>query len=100
MTSPAAPIRPAAAPAVRLVKQFGPLLFLFALMLVFAVTNEAFLTQLNTWKFVSLGQAPQLLDYEGAGTIVQASADGIEMRIGYYGNLVCEAPGHNVNVLV
>lgn len=31
----------------RLLKQFGPLLFLFALMLVFAVTNEAFLTQLN-----------------------------------------------------
>ena len=32
---------------MRLLKQFGPLLFLFALMLVFAVTNEAFLTQLN-----------------------------------------------------
>lgn len=47
MTSPAAPIRPTAAPAFRLLKQFGPLLFLFALMLVFAVTNEAFLTQLN-----------------------------------------------------
>jgi inositol transport system permease protein len=32
---------------IRLLKQFGPLLFLFALMLVFALTNEAFLTQLN-----------------------------------------------------
>ena len=32
---------------VRLVKQFGPLLFLLALMLAFAVTNDSFLTQLN-----------------------------------------------------
>jgi hypothetical protein len=63
-------------------------------------TNRAFLTQLNTWKFISLGPVPMLLDYDGAGTIVQYNADGIEMRVGYYGNLVCEAPGHNVNVLV
>ena len=32
---------------LRVVKQFGPLLFLFALMMVFAITNENFLTQLN-----------------------------------------------------
>jgi hypothetical protein len=63
-------------------------------------SNRAFLTQLNTWKFISLGQTPMLLDYDGAGTIVQYNADGIELRVGYYGNLVCEAPGHNVNVLV
>lgn len=40
-------IQPTGPNAFRLLKQFGPLLFLFALMLVFAVTNEAFLTQLN-----------------------------------------------------
>jgi ribose/xylose/arabinose/galactoside ABC-type transport system permease subunit len=40
-------VPPAGSNAFRILKQFGPLLFLFALMLVFAVTNEAFLTQLN-----------------------------------------------------
>jgi inositol transport system permease protein len=39
--------RSTAPSSFRILKQFGPLLFLFALMLVFAVTNEAFLTQLN-----------------------------------------------------
>lgn len=47
MTSPITR-RPAAGVDVfRVLKQFGPLLFLFALMLVFAITNENFLTQLN-----------------------------------------------------
>jgi len=47
MTSPVAQPRIAPVNALRVLKQFGPLLFLFALMLVFAVTNENFLTQLN-----------------------------------------------------
>lgn len=47
MTSPAAPTQIGPVPTLRVLKQFGPLLFLFALMLVFAITNENFLTQLN-----------------------------------------------------
>ncbi len=47
MTSTAAQGRPAGSAALRLLKQFGPLVFLLALMLVFALTNESFLTQLN-----------------------------------------------------
>jgi hypothetical protein len=62
--------------------------------------NRAFLVDLKSWKFVSLGMTPQLLNYEGQDTIIQYNADGIELRVGYYGQLVCEAPGHNVNVLV
>ncbi|HVG49252.1 MAG TPA: ABC transporter permease [Rubellimicrobium sp.] len=47
MTSPVAQRSLGGANAFRVLKQFGPLLFLFALMLVFAITNENFLTQLN-----------------------------------------------------
>ncbi len=47
MTSPVAQRTLGGVNAFRMLKQFGPLLFLFALMLVFAVTNENFLTQLN-----------------------------------------------------
>lgn len=46
MTSTARP-GGASSPALRLVTRFGPLLFLFALMAVFAVANDAFLSQLN-----------------------------------------------------
>lgn len=45
MTTTAAP-RPRGG-AARLLKQFGPLLFLLALMAAFAVTNDSFLTQIN-----------------------------------------------------
>ena len=33
--------------ALRILKQFGPLLFLLALMTAFALTNENFLSQIN-----------------------------------------------------
>ena len=47
MTSPVAQRPVSSVNVFRVLKQFGPLLFLFALMLVFAMTNENFLTQLN-----------------------------------------------------
>jgi inositol transport system permease protein len=47
MTSPVAQRSLGGVNVLRVAKQFGPLLFLFALMLVFAITNENFLTQIN-----------------------------------------------------
>ncbi|WP_210528192.1 ABC transporter permease [Rubellimicrobium arenae] len=47
MTSPVAHRPIGGLNAFRILKQFGPLMFLLALMLVFAATNENFLSQLN-----------------------------------------------------
>mgnify|MGYP003337934914 CR=1 FL=1 len=45
----------------------------------------------------SLGKAPHVLTYgmEGLQGIRVGTADALEIRIGYYGNLVCNAPGWN-----
>lgn len=58
-------------------------------------SNRAFLLQMDTWLLGSLGMAPRILNYDGLEALRQASADGIEVRIGYYGNLICTAPGFN-----
>jgi hypothetical protein len=57
----------------------------------------AYLLQMDTWKFRSLGKAPHILTYgmEGLEALRVGAADALEIRIGYYGNLVCNAPGWN-----
>lgn len=63
-------------------------------------SNKAFLLQMDVWKFRSLGKAPHILTYgmEGLEALRVGNADALEIRIGYYGNLVCSAPGWNCNV--
>lgn len=57
----------------------------------------AYLLQMDTWKFRSLGKSPHVLTYgmEGLEGLRVGNADALEIRIGYYGNLVCRAPGWN-----
>jgi hypothetical protein len=60
-------------------------------------SQTAYLLSMDTWKFRSLGRAPHVLTYglEGLEGIRVGNADALEIRIGYYGNLVCNAPGWN-----
>ena len=60
----------------------------------------AYLLQLDTWKMRSLGKVPHILTYglEGLEGLRVGSADALEIRIGYYGNLICNAPGWNCRV--
>lgn len=56
--------------------------------------------QLNMWKLYSLGKAVRVIDTDGLQMLRQASADGVECRYGFYGNVGCRAPGHNINLKV
>lgn len=60
--------------------------------------GRAFALDLDTWKLNSLGDAPHVLMHDGKRTQREASSDGIEVRVGFYGNVGCKAPGHNVNI--
>ena len=60
--------------------------------------DVGYLLQLDTWKLKSLGPAPRLLDFDGLKGIRQASEDGVEYRWGYYGNVLCTAPGYNCRI--
>jgi hypothetical protein len=57
------------------------------------------LTQ-DTWKLRTLGKAPHILTYgmEGLEGLRVGNADALEIRIAYYGNLICSAPGYNMVV--
>jgi hypothetical protein len=64
------------------------------------LSKTAFLLEMDTWKLRSLGKAPHILTYgrEGLEGIRVYNADALEVRVGYYGNLVCSAPGFNAVV--
>lgn len=60
---------------------------------------KAYLLQMDTWQLCSLGDAPQVLRYgDGLEMLRVSNADAGEVRIGYYANLACNAPGYNANV--
>lgn len=59
--------------------------------------QTAYLLSLDTWKLRSTGKMPHILTYgmEGLEGLRVGIADALEVRIGYYGNLTCNAPGWN-----
>lgn len=63
--------------------------------------QTAFLIAMKTWKLRTLGRAPKILIYgsydENQGLRV-GTADAVEIRIGYYGNLTCNGPVANCNI--
>lgn len=60
--------------------------------------GTAFMTQTDVWFLESAGDMPSILDDDGLTIVRSATSDDYEVRIGYYGQLVCEAPGWNVNI--
>ena len=59
--------------------------------------QTAYMLTMSTWKLRSLGKVPHILTYglEGLEGLRTGTADALEIRIGYYGNLICSAPGMN-----
>ena len=57
--------------------------------------GTAYMVQLDTLNMESLGEAPMILDFDGNTILRNATADTYDVRIGYYGNMTCEAPGWN-----
>jgi hypothetical protein len=62
--------------------------------------KTAYMLQMDTWKLRSLGKAPHILTYgmEGLEGLRTGTADALEIRLGLYGNLICNAPGFNAVV--
>lgn len=60
--------------------------------------GRAFMLQLAVWKLYSLGKAPRILDADGMKMLRESNADAVEVRVGYYAQLGCRAPGWNANI--
>lgn len=62
--------------------------------------QTAWCLTMDTWKLRTLGKAPHILTYgmEGLEGLRVGNADALEIRIAYYGNVICSAPGWNMRV--
>ena len=62
--------------------------------------QTAYCLTVDTWKLRTLGKAPHILTYgmEGLEGLRVGDADALEIRIAYYGNVICSAPGYNMVV--
>ena len=60
--------------------------------------DVAYMLQMDTWKLYSLGKAPKILDSDGMKMLRESGADAVEVRIGYYAQMGCKAPGYNARV--
>lgn len=62
--------------------------------------NRIFGLQLDTWVIGSAGPLVELVDDDGLTILRLPGADGYETRWASYSQLVCKAPGYNVNIQV
>lgn len=60
--------------------------------------NVAWMLQMDTWCLNTLGEAPMFLDLDNNRMLRESAADAYEVRMGYYGNVSCNAPGYNCRV--
>ena len=51
--------------------------------------------QMDTWTLRSIGKAVRLIDTDSLQMLRLGSADGVEIRYGFYGNMMTNAPGWN-----
>lgn len=61
-------------------------------------TGDCWLLQTDTWAFETLKDAPRILDLDGLQMLRSANSDDYQFRVGWYGNLTCNAPGLNAYV--
>lgn len=62
--------------------------------------DRAYILDMSTWTLESLKRAPHILDMDGLKFLRENDEDGIEVRVGYYAQLGCTAPGKNCVVLL
>lgn len=59
----------------------------------------AFLLEMKSWELASIKEAPHIFNYgDDVQMLRMASNDAAELRVGFYAQLGCNAPGHNANV--
>lgn len=63
-------------------------------------SQTAYCVTVDSFKLRTLGKAPHILTYgmEGLEGLRVGTADALEIRMAYYGNVICSAPGYNMVV--
>jgi hypothetical protein len=63
-------------------------------------SNRIYGVKMDAWRLNTLGEAVRVIDADGLSMLRQATADGVEVRYGFYGNLSCKSPASNIAILV
>jgi hypothetical protein len=58
-------------------------------------TGDAWMLTMSTWSFETLLDGPRILNLDGNDLRADPTTDSYILRIGYYGQFVCDAPGWN-----
>lgn len=61
----------------------------------FCPSNRAYMLSMETWKLYSLKKPIRILDLDGNKLLRESDADAVELRVGGYRQLGCNAPGWN-----
>jgi len=61
-------------------------------------SDYGFLLEMDMWKLHSLKQCPHIAEDDTLRVARQSAADGIELRVRYYAQIACRAPGRNSSV--
>jgi len=62
----------------------------------FCPINYMYGLTIKSWKLFSLKEPIRILDLDGNKVLRDSTSDSIELRVGGYFQLGCDAPGHNV----
>jgi hypothetical protein len=57
--------------------------------------DRGYVLQRDTWRLWHLDGFPHIVKDDGLMALRQSSSDGVEIRMRYWGNYVCRAPGYN-----
>lgn len=63
-------------------------------------SNRVYGLELSSWTLATLGKMVAPVNEDGLEILRQDSADNFEARYAFYGQPVCRAPGHNINIQV
>lgn len=61
----------------------------------FCPSDRAYMLTMNSWKLYSLKKSIRILDLDGNKMLRESDADAVELRVGGYRQLGCNAPGWN-----
>ena len=60
--------------------------------------NTAYMLKLSDWELASLGMAPQILDLDGQSFLRISDRDAMEIRLGFFGNVICKNAGNQSRI--
>lgn len=63
------------------------------------IAQTAFMLETDSWGLYSYGEVPHIVDLDVGSAILRVpSADAFEVRLRYFAQMGCNAPGHNARV--